>query len=29
MHKVFISGSMRIKNLDDNVLNRIDNIVNS
>jgi len=28
MHKVFISGSMRIKNLDKNVLNRIDNIVN-
>ncbi len=29
MHKVFISGSMRIKNLDTNVLNRINNIVNS
>lgn len=29
MHKVFISGSMRIKNLDRNVLIRIDNIVNS
>ena len=29
MHKVFISGSMRIKNLDNNVLNRINNIVDS
>lgn len=29
MCKVFISGSMRIKNLDRCVLNRIDNIVNS
>lgn len=29
MHKVFISGSMRIKNLDNNVLNRINNIINS
>lgn len=29
MHKVFISGSMRIKNLDENVLNRINNIVDS
>ncbi|WP_125561438.1 hypothetical protein [Pseudoalteromonas rubra] len=27
MHKVFISGSMRIKNLDRNVLDRIDGIV--
>lgn len=29
MYKVFISGSMRIKNLDTNVLNRINNIVDS
>ncbi len=29
MHKVFISGSMKIKHLDDNVINRINNIVNS
>ncbi len=29
MHRVFISGSMRIKNLDDNVLTRINNIVDS
>ncbi len=29
MHKVFISGSMRIKNLDSEVLNRINNIVDS
>lgn len=29
MHKVFISGSMRIKNLDNNILNRINNIVDS
>lgn len=29
MHKVFISGSMRIKNLDKNVTNRINNIVKS
>lgn len=29
MHKVFISGSMRIKNLDNNVINRINNIVDS
>jgi len=29
MHKVFISGSMRIKNLDKKVLNRINNIVSS
>lgn len=29
MHKVFISGSMRIKNLDDNVLARINNIISS
>ncbi len=29
MHKIFISGSMRIKNLDNNVLNRINNILNS
>lgn len=29
MHKVFISGSMRIKNLDSNVLSRIDNILKS
>lgn len=29
MHKVFISGSMKIKNLDRLVLDRIDNIVNS
>lgn len=29
MQKVFISGSMRIKNLDDNILNRINNIVKS
>jgi len=29
MHKVFISGSMRIKNLDKNVILRIDNILNS
>ncbi len=27
MHKVFISGSMRIKNLDNNVLDRINNII--
>ncbi len=29
MHKIFISGSMRIKNLNKEVLKRIDNIVNS
>ncbi len=29
MHKVFISGSMRIKNLDNNVINRIKNIIDS
>lgn len=29
MHKIFISGSMRIKNLDQNVLKRISNIINS
>ena len=29
MHKVFISGSMRIKNLDKNVLERINNIIDS
>lgn len=29
MHKVFISGSMRIKNLDKNVTARIDNIIKS
>ncbi len=29
MHKVFISGSMRIKNLDGNVLDRINNIISS
>lgn len=29
MHKVFISGSMRIKNLDGNVLDRINNIIDS
>ena len=29
MHKVFISGSMRIKNLDKSVLERINNIVAS
>lgn len=29
MHKVFISGSMRIKNINQEVLNRIDNIINS
>ncbi len=29
MHKVFISGSMKIKNLDSNVLNRIQNIITS
>ncbi|MCK5538344.1 MAG: hypothetical protein KAI79_16070 [Bacteroidales bacterium] len=29
MHKVFISGSMKIKNLDDNILHRINNIVDS
>lgn len=29
MHKVFISGSMKIKNLDDNVLARINNILRS
>ena len=29
MHKVFISGSMKIKNLDTNVLNRINNIIDS
>lgn len=29
MHKVFISGSMKIKNLDTNVLSRINNIVDS
>lgn len=28
MHKVFISGSMRIKNLDSKVLDRINNIIN-
>lgn len=29
MHKVFISGSMKIKNLDNNVLNRLNNIIDS
>ena len=29
MHKIFISGSMRIKNLDKKVLERINNIINS
>lgn len=29
MHTVFISGSMRIKNLDHNILSRINNIVDS
>ncbi|MCV2886535.1 hypothetical protein OE749_17715 [Aestuariibacter sp. AA17] len=29
MHKVFISGSMRIKNINQDVLARIDNIINS
>lgn len=29
MHKVFISGSMKIKNLDTNVLSRINNILDS
>lgn len=29
MHKVFISGSMKIKKLDSNVLNRINNIIDS
>jgi hypothetical protein len=29
MHKVFISGSMRIKNIHQEVLNRIDNIINA
>lgn len=29
MHKVFISGSMRIKNLDNDVLTRINNIIDS
>jgi len=29
MHKVFISGSMRIKNINHNVLRRIDNIIDS
>ncbi|QJR79973.1 hypothetical protein CA267_003845 [Alteromonas pelagimontana] len=29
MHKVFISGSMKIKNLDGNVLDRINNIISS
>ncbi|WP_077343604.1 hypothetical protein [Pseudocolwellia agarivorans] len=29
MHKVFISGSMRIKNIHQEVLKRIDNIINS
>ena len=29
MHKVFISGSMRIKNLDKNILERINNIIDS
>jgi len=29
MHKVFISGSMKIKNLDENVLGRINNIIDS
>lgn len=29
MHKVFISGSMRIKNINQEVLKRIDNIINS
>ena len=29
MHKVFISGSMKIKNLDANVIRRINNIVES
>ena len=29
MHKVFISGSMKIKNLDNNVLKRLNNIIDS
>ncbi len=29
MHKIFISGSMRIRNLDNNVLHRINNIIDS
>lgn len=29
MHKVFISGSMQIKNLDNNVISRINNIITS
>ncbi len=29
MYKIFISGSMRIKNLDKKVINRIDNIIES
>lgn len=29
MHKIFISGSMRIKNLNSKVLKRINNIINS
>ena len=29
MHKVFLSGSMRIKNLDENVLERLNNIIDS
>ncbi|KPZ58835.1 hypothetical protein AN391_01517 [Pseudoalteromonas sp. P1-13-1a] len=29
MHKVFVSGSMRIKNINPEVLKRIDNIINS
>jgi len=29
MHKIFISGSMKIRNLDENVLSRINNILNS
>ncbi len=29
MHKVFISGSMKIKNINKDVLSRIDNIINS
>ncbi|EIM62811.1 hypothetical protein [Desulfobacter postgatei] len=29
MHKIFISGSMRIKNIDKAVINRVNNIINS
>ena len=29
MHKIFISGSMRIKNLNNRVLERINNIIHS